>query len=145
MSTCSSAIVLDVSHVHLVQDGISYVKAYACHWSQMQITYAWKQNICKPYCLSKINENNCVCLHHFGFINRSAGLIVETIFAKQSSVAFSSCGAFFLHLYIETHTRPPTPPHTSTHITTHIHYRGGVSIGRPINRSFSSELLFSTA
>lgn len=37
-----SAIVLDVSHVHLVQDGISYVKAYACHWRQMQITYAWK-------------------------------------------------------------------------------------------------------
>lgn len=29
MSTCSSAIVLDMSLVHLVQDGLSYVKAYA--------------------------------------------------------------------------------------------------------------------
>lgn len=46
MSTCinSSAIALliDMSHVHLVQDGLSYVKAYAYHWSQMKIMYVWK-------------------------------------------------------------------------------------------------------
>ena len=45
-----------------------------------------------------------VCLYFLGFINRSAGLIIETVFAKQSRVSFSSCDAFCLHLHFETHT-----------------------------------------
>ena len=126
-----------LSHMCLVQDGISYVKAYACHWSQMQITYAWKWNICESFCLSKINEHNCVLVLFWVYkqMNR-----VNCRNRSCKAVKRSCCKlwCFLSALLSEAHTHSPLR-HGSTYLL-----GVGVSAGSPTNRSFSSEFLFST-
>lgn len=63
-------------------------------------------------------------------INRSAGLIVETIFAKQSSIAFSSWDGSFCTFSLK-HTHPPTHPSAHKHSYTNTYLRG---IRNTINR-----------
>lgn len=81
-----------------------------------------------------------VCLYFSGFINRSAGLIIETGFSKQSRVSFSSCDAFCLYLHFETHVH--SPRHTSAHIAAHIYYGDGESVGSLLIDPLTQSLFF---
>lgn len=111
-----------LSHMCLAQDGISYVKAYACHWSQMADNICLEWNICESFAYQKLMNTNSV-LVPFWAINRWVGLIVETVSAKQSSVAALS-DAFCLHLTLK-HTHSPLwHYHTRQHIFT----GGGVGV-----------------
>lgn len=110
-----------LSHMCLAQDGISYVKAYACHWSQMQITYAWKWNICESFCLSKINEHNCVLVLFWGYKQMSR-VNCRNRFCKAVKCSCFKLWCFLSALHSEAH---PLTPATLSHPATHIYWGWG--------------------